>query len=184
MPSFDLPLQPGRKPQLIPLEVPVPPEAVRTFGYPGGARFVGFLWEPAGDEVVYDDGQLSGIGASHAFLTYRRHPAVVPHLETYDLGYSDLEAAHCLILDRELSRAVIATRADARAFLRGQHAPPSATELSPSDLEEARSLPEGAFATGWQEVTIDPAKIRAAMTEERRSISEMVTYLDRFTPPS
>src|SRR5262249_18261652 len=168
------------EPELIPLEVPVPPEVARTFGYRGDARFVGFYWEPAGDEVVYDDGRLSGTGSSYAFLRYRRHPAVEPLLEEYNLGHSDLKATHCLILDRQTGRASVAGRADAYAFLRAQH--PAAPELSPQRSGEVRKLIEG-LARGWQEFEIDREAIRAAMAEEHRAVSQMVAHLDRFRLP-
>ena len=47
---------------MTPLSVPVPSELAETLGYPGDARFVAFCWEPAGDEVVYEDGRLGGTG--------------------------------------------------------------------------------------------------------------------------
>src|SRR6266404_4826333 len=88
------------------VDVPLPPQLTETFGYPGQARYVAFYWIPDGDEVVYDDGRMSGTGASWAFLTYRRHRAVEPLLDRWNLGYSDADAEHCLVLDRtEIGRA-------------------------------------------------------------------------------
>jgi hypothetical protein len=172
--------RPDREPEVTPLEVPLPPDAARLFGYPGDARLVAFHWEPAGDEVVYDDGRLSGTGESFVFLTYRRHPAVAPHLEPYNLGYSDREAEHRLVIDTEEGRAGVATAADARALIRDQHPPPP--ELSPYELEEARRFLEEAFSEGWREVRVDPEEVRQGMAAQRRAIAEMVEYLDRFHP--
>src|SRR5438045_2760299 len=70
-----------------------------------------------------------------AFLVYRRHAKVVPPLEPYNLGYSDLEAEHSLLLDREENHAHIAPIAVARAFLRTQHPPPPV--LTPSERAAA-----------------------------------------------
>ncbi len=70
---------------LIPLSIPVPPELGRTLGYPGVARLVGFCWQPAGDELEYDDGRLAGAGDWRPWLLYTRHRAVAPHLAPYDL---------------------------------------------------------------------------------------------------
>src|SRR5207244_734575 len=80
---------PGVGRTLVPL--PVPPNLAEAFGYRGEARFVAFRWEPAGDELVYDDGRLSGTGDPWTFLAYRRHAKVTPHLKPYNLGHSDIE---------------------------------------------------------------------------------------------
>jgi hypothetical protein len=168
--------------ELIALELPVPPDAVRLFGYPGQARFVGFFWEPAGDEVVYDDGRLSGTGASFVFLTYRRHPAVGAHLEPYNLGYSDLEAEHCLVIDSEENHASIGTLANAWAFLRGQH--PKQPEFSAAQVEEARRLLEESFFEGWREVRVDPHEVEKLLIEQRRAFHAVTSYLNQFLPES
>ena len=94
--------------ELIPLPIPVPPDLAEAFGYPGDSRFVGVSWQPAGDEVVYHDGRSFGTGDPWAFLVYIRHRVVAPHLEPYNLGSSDCEATHCLIIDRQEHRAAIA----------------------------------------------------------------------------
>src|SRR5438876_10696714 len=107
-----------------PISLPLPPAIAETFGYRGDARYAAFYWIPDGDEVVYDDGRLSGTGATWAFLAYRRHAAVAPTLESYNLGYSDVAAEHCLLIDREEGRASVAPLAEAQAFLRDQHPPP------------------------------------------------------------
>lgn len=179
MPAYEDPRQPDRIPDLVPLEVPVPPDAARTFGYRGEARFVAFYWEPSGDEVMFDDGRSSGTSATYAFLAYRRHPAVVAHLDEYNLGYTDLEADYCLILDQESGRASIATRADARTFLADQH--PPLPKLSPYEQEEVQKLLEEAFQNRVRELTINPEIIRTRMLEEQRRIRQILDYLDRFT---
>src|SRR5260221_514912 len=61
------------KPELIPLEVPVPPGLAAVFGYRADSRFVGFRWEPSGDNVIFDDGQHLGTGHGWAFIAYRNH---------------------------------------------------------------------------------------------------------------
>src|SRR5713101_7000640 len=61
---------------LVSLEIPFPPRLAEAFGYQGLARFVGFHWDPVGDELRYDDGRRSGPGDTWAFLAYRQHPTV------------------------------------------------------------------------------------------------------------
>ncbi len=85
---------------LTPLKAPVPPMLEKAIGYSGDARFVSFHWTPAGDEADYDDGQRAGTGEWQGYLAYVDHPTVRPLLTQYQLGSSDSEAEHSLILDR------------------------------------------------------------------------------------
>jgi hypothetical protein len=60
---------PAREPELVPLEVPLPADAARLFGYPGDSRFVGLHWEPAVNEVRSTDGRFyHGFGTIPLFL--------------------------------------------------------------------------------------------------------------------
>jgi len=113
----------------LPLDVPVPPGLAEPIGYAGKARYVGFYWIPAGD-----DGVTSGTGNPWAWLAYKQHRTVAPHLGEYNLGYSDLEAEHALIVDREHDLASVAPLRAAQQFLRAQHPPPP--ELTPYEREE------------------------------------------------
>jgi hypothetical protein len=90
----------------------------RAFGYDGEARYVTFYWTPVGDEAVYDDGQAGGDGNWRLFLTLRhQHPELD---RRYNVGYSDLEADHWLLLDRETRDLVAMPSAEAQARLRQQ----------------------------------------------------------------
>jgi hypothetical protein len=93
---------------LTPLQTPVPPMLAQAIGYKGNARYVAFHWTPYGDEAEYYDGRISSTGNWQAFLAYIQHPAVSPFLIEYDLGSSDSEAKHALILDREKHEVLIA----------------------------------------------------------------------------
>ena len=98
-----------------------------AFGYDGDARYVAFYWTPVGDEALYDDGQVSCDGNWRLFLTLRyQHPELD---RRYNVGCSDLEADHWLLLDRETRDLVIMPRAEAQARLRRQWPPsdPDAT---------------------------------------------------------
>jgi len=92
-----------------------------AFGYDGEARYVAFYWTPAGDEAMYDDGRVSGDGNWYLFLTLRHsHPELD---RQYNLGYSELEADHWLLLDRETRALVVLPKDKAQAQLRAQWPP-------------------------------------------------------------
>jgi hypothetical protein len=90
----------------------------RAFGYDGEARYVAFYWTPVGDEAMYDDGQVSGDGNWRLFLTLRhQHPELD---QCYNVGDSDIEADHWLLLDRETRELGVLSKAVAQARLRQQ----------------------------------------------------------------
>jgi hypothetical protein len=105
---------------LTPLNAPVPPMLAKATGYTGEARFVSFHWTPYGDETDYSDGRVSATGNWQAFLAYIQHPAISPLLNGYNLGSSDNEAHHALILDREKLAVFIAPVKEAEKFLQKQ----------------------------------------------------------------
>ncbi len=102
------------------LNVPVPPMLEAALGYEGDADWVGFYWEPAGDEVVYDDARQSGTGEWHAWVIFTRCPKVAPALAGLELGNSDEAARHWLVLSRSRRELHAAEVAEARRFLRDQ----------------------------------------------------------------
>jgi len=165
----------------VPLDVPVPPGLAEAVGYAGDARYVGFYWIPGGDEIVYDDGMTSGTGNPWAWLAFKRHRNVAPHLEEYNLGYSDLEAEHALIVDRDHDLASVALIRAAHQFLRAQHPPPP--EPTPYEREELeRHLQEMVerVQQGSREVKVDPEVIRQAMEKRRQDIARILAYLDAW----
>lgn len=166
----------------VAVDVPLPPQLAETFGYPGQARYVSFHWIPEGDEVLYDDGRMSGTGASWAFLSYRRHRAVEPLLTSWNLGYSDVDAEHCLIIDRAAGRASVAPLAKAQPFLLAQHPPPP--PLTPEQRAEAeQKLKEIIDQVREQHVRIDPQEIARRMTEQRQAMARMISWLDQCPAP-
>jgi hypothetical protein len=103
------------------LNVPVPPMLSTVMGYPRDARFISLHCKE--DEIEYSDGRMIAIGSWGAYFIYIQHPAVKPHLTVYDVGYTESEAKHALILDREKLELYIAPVKAAEAFLIHQALP-------------------------------------------------------------
>lgn len=159
------------------LSVPVPPRLAELIGYRGEARWVGFHWEPCGDESFYDDGRSSGTGSPWTYLAYVRHPAVAPEVVAFNLGSSDCEAEECLVLDRDEQSVYVAPVRAARTFLARQH--PPLPERPPALVHgAATNLAELLDLSRWGEVELDQGAAERAMREEQRAIAEMVSFLD------
>ena len=161
----------------IELTIPVPEAIAALCGYPGEARYVGLCWEPCGDECEYDDGRMSGTGSWGPYLAYTQHRAVGPALADFDLGSSDGEPRHLLIIDQEERRAIVTDVRTGRDFLRQQDHPP----LSAPDFgDAAESLSDFLDVSKWKEVTIDQAEIEAWMRAEAEQVEEMMRFLDDY----
>jgi hypothetical protein len=159
------------------LAVPVPPRLTELCGYPGDARYVGLCWQPCGDEVEYDDGQLSGTGSWAPYLAYVQHRAVAMALLPYDFGNSDAEAKHLLLIDRTEQKAFVADVRTGREFLRRQSHP----QLPESDLGDTiTSLADLLDLSKLQQMPIDQVAVEARMREEAQQTEEMIRYLDSF----
>ncbi len=163
------------------LPLPVPPRLAEALGYPGAAAWVSFCWQPAGDEVAYDDGRLTGTGEGQAYLRYTRHRAVAPHLAPYELGSSDAPARHRLVLDRQERKLYVATDREARAHLRAHW---SRLELRPASswiaeqwavVDDARLRMARRGARTQQELS---AEVAARMAAQARVEADLVAWLD------
>lgn len=158
------------------LDAPVPPTLEAAIGYDGAARWVGFYWQPAGDEVCWDDGRASLTGANWgAYLAYTQHRAVWPHLALYDFGSSDEPARHWLVLDREARQLYAAPWDVAAAALRLQERSDPLPTLG--ELPTADELIE----LLGQTLYTDPAQIAAQMAQAEQMRQELETWLDHYT---
>jgi len=136
---------------------------------------------PYGDEVMYADGRLSTAGHWHAWLLFTRHRTVAPHLQAYNLGSSDEEATHWLLVDRETCLLYVGTPGEVLRVLRGQYAN-QAPDSKPqgygiSDeitLDDFRSL-----INSFVEVSgPNPEKIIEAMRKQNALTEELRAWLD------
>lgn len=161
----------------VALDIPVPPNAASAFGYPGLARHVAFYWEPIGDELCFDDGRIAGTGAWHRFLQYRVHPRVAPSIGGWNIGYSDEEADHWLLLDTVAGRAWVASIADARAFLASQHPPLPSLRM----VDFPRIREEIHIAISQRTLTVE--QVRAMQRREQEEFRRLLGFCDRWPEP-
>jgi hypothetical protein len=167
------------------LDVPVPPGLARLCGYPGEARYVGFCWQPCGDECEFDDGRSCGTGSWQPYLAFTQHRAVAPALAPFDLGSSDAEPAHLLVIDGQERKAFVADLRTGREFLRRQQHPPfpGAPTAEGGGFSAFLDLADPAGLAGWQETAIDEAEIEARMRRQAEEMEEMLRFLDSFLEP-
>jgi hypothetical protein len=94
----------------------------------GPRRYVALYWEPAGDELAFEDGAHSGAGQlDHwPFLDYLHGGQSFGPIDGWliehqvDLGSSEEPATHALVVDREANAAWVAPIARARTIVRAQ----------------------------------------------------------------
>jgi hypothetical protein len=163
------------------LAVQAPPMLCEAIGYPGPARYVAFYWTPCGDEIMYSDGRLSTDGHWHAWLLFTRHKRVAPHIAPYNLGNSDEEATHWLLIDRETYALYVGTPSEVLRALRGQYADQApAIEAQGDDvsgeitLEDFRGLIESFVEVSGPK----PEEIIAAMRRQDALTEELRVWLD------
>jgi hypothetical protein len=155
------------------LNAPVPPMLAKIFGYYGDARYVAFNWTPYGNEVEYSDGQIHTSKDAVGFLHYINHPAVSPLLEEYELGNSETEAEHALILDTERQEVYIAPVREVETFLSGQWPP------HPMRMGQEEHVPKIAIAVKGRGQPRDIEEIRRRIAEQSELNTTMLQWLDK-----
>lgn len=144
------------------LPLAVPPMLETAFEYNGAKRWVAFYWEPAGDELAWEDGQRGVTGANwSAYLAFTQHRAVWPTLAPFNFGSSEESAEHWLVLDCQERKLYAAPKRSARAFLAQQ-----ATPL-PADL------PWEALLNQLLPTTPTPEELTQALAEQDRLLAEL-----------
>ena len=160
------------------LAIQAPPMLAEAVGYPRKARYVAFYWTPCGDEVMYADGRLSAGGHWHAWLLFTRHRTIAPHLQEYNLGSSDEEAIHWLLVDRETCVLYVGAPGEVLRVLRGQYAGQVQDSESQGDgisdeitLDHFRSLIDSFVEVSGPkpEEIIEAMRKQDALTEELRA---------------
>jgi hypothetical protein len=164
-----------------PVPLALPPELAEAFGYTGSARFVGFHWNPCGDDLVWDDGRDAGSGHGWAFLTFKRHRAVAPLLSAADFGTSETDGTDRLVLDRATNRASVVPSGTARAFLSAQH--PTLLGLPTCDFAAVRAAVLSALDE-QRAAPFDPGAVERLLDARRARLVQMVAFLDACAVPA
>lgn len=159
------------------LLIPIPPQLLQALRYPGEARLVSLCWAACGDTSWYDDGRSSGTGDAWSYLAFVRHPAIAPHLAGWDLGSSDEDGGHRLLLDTVAGTVDAGTVAEVRAAVRAQWPVEDEVRLTPEQAEQVMDEVRRA----WMSRPMPTAEqLLASMREQRRLVAEMVRWLDSW----
>jgi hypothetical protein len=103
--------------------------------------------------------------------SFVQHPSVAPYLAPYELGSSDTQALHALLLDRQDRALYVGRRAEVSRFL-AEQAPPAAAIT----IEEFQAYMLEAMA----KMTLpNRQEITRCMKEEARLCEELQVWLDR-----
>jgi hypothetical protein len=108
----------------MPLPFSQPHAFAAQLGYCGGRRFVAAYWDPLGDDVTVHDDRWSatGLGDRYAWSDFVYQKQIQTWLGQRDInvGNSDEEATHWLIIDRLTNDGFIASRNHGRQIIQQQ----------------------------------------------------------------
>ena len=118
---------------------------------------------------------MSGTGSWHAFLAYIQHPAVSPFLEEYDLGSSESEAKHALILDQVKLEVFIAPVKDAEKFLGEQWPQQPLIRMAKEELVAKISI----VRKNIEQPRYDIEEMQRLIKDQRAMIDDIQKWLDK-----
>ena len=128
--------------EFVRLALPCPPQLVELAGYDGSGRLIALWWSPFGDELMFSDGTLTATGHWRGWCCFCGHPLVRMFLEPYQLGDSEDEGEHRLLVDRYFGTLDIGLACDVEQLLATQ---PSHALTAHLSGREARVLLERAL---------------------------------------
>jgi hypothetical protein len=167
--------------ELVRLALPCPPQLVELVGYDGLGRLVALWWSPFGDGLMFSDGTLTATGNRRGWLCFCEHPLVQVFLEDYQLGDSEDEAEHWLLVDRYFGTLDVGLARDVKALLATQPSELCAltADLSPSVaqvlLERARDAHIERERKRAQE---RQAQVRSWREREQELLEQLTALLD------
>lgn len=164
---------------MILLPAPLPPNWEAAVGWSGGdhARWLSGFWTSLGDHPYLSDGRTSMSGDGWGWLAWARHAAVAPHLRAYDLGSSEREGPHALMIDRVERKVYAADRREAERVVRDQWPVCEEPDLTAEQVEAVMRHMERAMAS---RPTPTASEIIRRMREHSRLVAEMVAWLDQW----
>ncbi len=163
--------------ELVRLALPCPPPLVELVGYDGPGRLLALWWSPFGDELMLSDGTLTATGNSRGWLSFCEHPLVRVFLEDYQLGDSEAEAEHWLLVDRYLGTLDVGLARDVEALLATQPSELHALNAHSSPSEALALLERACDVYVERERAERAQEPQAEVHERERELLEQLTAL-------
>ncbi len=161
---------------LVVLPLKSPPTLLEAVGYHGEAQYVALYWTPYGDELMLYDGVVSRDGNWQAWLTFTDHRLTRAVLAGYQLGSSEAEAEHWLVVDRATGQMSVGLPDDVTRLLRSQ---PNMLHLLTDDMtsDEVSALFNHVDAT---RAALRPTteQVLSLMSQARAAEAAMTAWLD------
>jgi len=117
-------------------------------------------------------------GHGWGFLAWSRHAAIAPTLREADLGSSELDGQHRVLIDRETRKCYLVGHAVGDRLLKGRWSASEPVVLTPEEAEElvnrvrqamqARRLPSA-------------TELIASMRKHSATVAALVRWLDEWT---
>ena len=167
--------------EFVRLALPCPPQLVELVGYDGPGRLVALWRSPCGDQLMVSDGTLTATGNWRGWVCFCEHPLVRVFFEDYQLGDSEDEAEHWLLVDRYFGALDVGLARDVKALLATQPSELHAltADLSPSVaqvlLERARDAHIERERKRAQELQAD---VRGWREREQELLEQLTAVLD------
>ncbi len=164
------------------LNAPIPPQLEAAVEYRGDARYFAIFWQPAGDEAMVTDGRTTHDGCWWGYQALVDHPLMMLAMagQRYDLGSSEMDATHWLIIDRETRTIALAPRPQAEAFLTQQHPALPIVHLTREAWLAAIQTASAQLREHLAQTTV--LDIRERLDAQNQVIREMTAWLNARLP--
>ena len=167
--------------ELVRLPLPCPPQLIELSGYTGGARLVALWWSPLG-ELMISDGTLTETRRSRGWLCFSEHPLARLFLDPYQLGDSEDEGEHRLLVDRYLGTLDVGLARDVEQLLATQPSELHALTVDLSAEERGALLQRLLDVHDERERAKSPqqlhAELRAVKQREHELLDQLTALLD------
>ena len=168
------------------LAAPIPPQLEAAVEYYGDARYFALFWTPAGDEAMVTDGCTTHDGCWWGYQAFVDHPLIALALagQRYNLGSSEFDATHWLIIDRIARAASIAPREVAEQLLEAQHPPLSLIEMTLDQWNQVVDQLNQAMREQMKGLMAQAelADLREQIARQDAIVSDMKKWLDERLP--